>query len=83
MVPRSCPFGSLDELGALEMPATVVASGDEADPEHPEALGIAYSEAIPNARLITDQPGRSPIAWQGSQLSQIIVDVVSESGLVA
>ena len=64
------------------MPAAVVASGDEADPEHPEALGIAYAQAIPNARLITDQPGRSPIAWQGSQLSQIVADVVGESGLM-
>jgi pimeloyl-ACP methyl ester carboxylesterase len=82
-LPRSWPFGNLDELAALAMPAAVVASGDEADPEHPEALGIAYSQAIPNARLITDSPGKSPIAWQGSQLSQIIADVVSESGLVA
>jgi pimeloyl-ACP methyl ester carboxylesterase len=82
-LPRSSPFGSLDELAALAMPAAVVASGDEADPEHPEALGIAYSQAIPNARLITDPPGRSPVAWQGSQLSQIIADVVGESGLVA
>ena len=61
--------------------AVVVASGDDADPEHPEALGIAYAEAIPNARLITDPPGRSPIAWQGSQLSQIIAEVASRSGL--
>jgi pimeloyl-ACP methyl ester carboxylesterase len=82
-LPRSWPFGALDELAALTMPAAVVASGDEADPEHPEALGIAYSQAIPNARLITDPPGSSPVAWQGSQLSQIIADVVSESGLVA
>jgi pimeloyl-ACP methyl ester carboxylesterase len=82
-LPRSWPFGSLGELDALTMPAVVVASGDDADPEHPEALGIAYAEAIPNARLITDPPGRSPIAWQGSQLSQIIADVAGESGLVA
>jgi pimeloyl-ACP methyl ester carboxylesterase len=82
-LPRSWPFGNLDELAALTMPAVVVASGDEADPEHPEALGIAYAEAIPNARLITDPPGKSPIAWQGSQLSQIIADVAGESGLGA
>jgi pimeloyl-ACP methyl ester carboxylesterase len=82
-LPRSRPFGALDELSALAVPAVVVASNDDADPEHPEALGIAYSEAIPNARLITDPPGRSPVAWQGSQLSQIIADVVAESGLVA
>jgi pimeloyl-ACP methyl ester carboxylesterase len=81
VLPRSRPFQALDQLGAISMPAAVVVSGDEADPEHPEQLGIAYAEAIPNARLITDQPGKSPIAWQGSQLSQIIAEVVSASGL--
>jgi pimeloyl-ACP methyl ester carboxylesterase len=81
-LPRSWPFGSLDALAALAMPAAVVASNDDADPEHPEALGIAYAEAIPNARLITDPPAKSPVAWQGSQLSQIIADVAGESGLV-
>jgi pimeloyl-ACP methyl ester carboxylesterase len=80
-LPRSRPFGTLGELSVIGVPAVVVASGDDADPEHPEALGIAYAETIPNARLITDPPGRSPIAWQGSQLSQIIAGVVGESGL--
>ena len=80
-LPRSRPFDGIAELGAISVPAVVVASGDDADPEHPEGLGIAYAEAIPNARVVTDPPGRSPIAWQGSQLSQIIADVVSASGL--
>jgi pimeloyl-ACP methyl ester carboxylesterase len=79
-LPRSRPFGGLDELSALDVPAVVVASNDDADPEHPEALGIAYAGAIPAARLVTDPPGRSPIAWQGSQLSQIIAEVVAASG---
>ena len=52
-----------------------------ADPEHPEALGIALRAGDPDARLVTDPPGKSPIAWQGSQLSQIIADVVRASGL--
>ncbi len=81
-LPRTQPFGALDELAAIAVPTAVVASGDEADPEHPEALGTAYAEAIPNARLITDRPGRSPIAWQGSQLSGIIAEVVADSGLL-
>jgi len=80
-VPRSRPFGGLDELSAIDVPAVVVASDDEPDPEHPRALGIAYAEAIPNARLVTDRPGKSPVAWQGSQLSQIIAEVVTASGL--
>ena len=82
-LPRSQPFGAIAELGSIAAPAVIVASGDDADPEHPQALGIAYAEAIPNARLVTDPPGRSPIAWQGSQLSQIVADVVGESGLRA
>jgi pimeloyl-ACP methyl ester carboxylesterase len=80
-VPRSRPFGSLQDLTAVAVPAVVVASNDNADPEHPAALGIAYAQALPDAQLITDAPGKSPVAWQGSQLSQIIADVVTSSGL--
>jgi pimeloyl-ACP methyl ester carboxylesterase len=79
-VPRSRPFGTVEELGAIEAPVAVVASGDEADPGHPQAIGEAYAEAITGARLITDAPGHSPVAWQGSQLSKIIAEVVAEAG---
>ena len=53
----------------------MVASNDEADPGHPQAIGEAYAAAIPEACLVTDEPGRSPVAWQGSQLSKVIADV--------
>jgi pimeloyl-ACP methyl ester carboxylesterase len=79
-VPRSRPFGALGELRALSVPVTVVASGDEADPGHPQALAEAYAEAIPGALLLTDDPGSSPLAWQGSRVSAAIADVVSEAG---
>jgi pimeloyl-ACP methyl ester carboxylesterase len=79
VVPRSRPFGALDELGALDVPAVVVASRDEADPEHPLALGEAYARSIPGARLITEETGRSPIAWQGSQLSRVIAELAAEA----
>ncbi|MGH2857769.1 MAG: alpha/beta fold hydrolase [Solirubrobacteraceae bacterium] len=78
-VPRSRPFESLDRLGELDLPAIVVASDDEPDPGHPRAVGDAYAAAIPGARLVTDEPGRSPVAWQGSQLSRLIAEVVRES----
>ena len=78
-VPRSRPFGQLDELGAISVPAAVVASSDEADPGHPQALAEAYASALPNARLITDAPGKSPVAWQGSQLSRVIAEVAAQS----
>ena len=74
-VPRSRPFGRIEDLVSLEMPVTVVASADEADPGHPRAIGEKYAATIPGARLVTDEPGRSPVAWQGSQLSAVIADV--------
>jgi pimeloyl-ACP methyl ester carboxylesterase len=80
-VPRSRPFHSLGDLGAVAVPTVVVASDDEADPEHPQAVGEAYANAIPGARLVADEPGRSPVAWQGSQLSGLIAEVVAEAAL--
>jgi len=79
VVPRSRPFDSISDLAALSVPVTVVASGDEADPGHPFAVGEAYARAIPGASLVRDEPGKSPVAWQGSQLSKIIADVVSHA----
>jgi pimeloyl-ACP methyl ester carboxylesterase len=74
-VPRSRPFEDWSELAELALPAIVVASRDEADPEHPYAVGKRYAEAIPGAELRSEDPGSSPLAWQGSRLSQVIADV--------
>jgi pimeloyl-ACP methyl ester carboxylesterase len=74
-VPRSRPFGELTELAVIAVPTVVVASNDEADPGHPQEVGEAYARAIPGARLVLDEPGRSPVAWQGSQLSRVIAEV--------
>jgi pimeloyl-ACP methyl ester carboxylesterase len=73
-VPRSRPFESWDDLARLDVPVTVVASRDEADPEHPYATGQRYAEAIPGAELLTEEPGKSPLAWQGGQLSRVIAE---------
>jgi hypothetical protein len=56
----------------------VVASADEPDPGHPRAVGEAYAATIPGARLVLDEPGRSPTAWQGSQLSKLIAELAGE-----
>ncbi len=79
-VPRSRPFADVGELSAIVAPTAVVASGDEADPEHPRAVGEAYAATIPGARLVTDQPGSSPVAWQGSQLSKVIAAIAERAG---
>jgi pimeloyl-ACP methyl ester carboxylesterase len=78
-VPRSRPFDSLDELAAIAVPTAVVASRDEADPGHPLAIGQAYAAAIPGARLLTEEPGKSPLAWQGAQLSRVIAEIAAAS----
>jgi pimeloyl-ACP methyl ester carboxylesterase len=78
-VPRSRPFGSIDELARLSVPVAVVASSDETDPEHPQAIGEAYAAVIPGAELVLDDPGRSPIAWQGSQVSKVIARVAGRA----
>jgi pimeloyl-ACP methyl ester carboxylesterase len=78
-VPRSAPFASLDDLRALDAPAAVVADRDEADPEHPLAVGERYAALIPGARLVVEEPGQSPIAWQGGQLSKVIAEVAAQA----
>jgi pimeloyl-ACP methyl ester carboxylesterase len=80
VVPASHPFESVRDLASISVPAVIVASDDDADPEHPRAIGEAYAETIPGARLVTDEPGKSPVAWQGSQLSALIADVVARAG---
>jgi pimeloyl-ACP methyl ester carboxylesterase len=78
-VPRSHPFGQVAGLGAISAPTAVVASDDEADPGHPREIGEAYAAAIPGAQLVTDKPGHSPIAWQGSQLSKVIAEIADRA----
>jgi len=78
-VPRSRPFEALEDLAGLHVPTVVVADRDDADPGHPLAVGEAYARAIPGARLVVEEAGKSPIAWQGSQLSEIIADVTDEA----
>ncbi len=77
-VPRSRPFGELAELEALELPALVVASHDAADPGHPREVAEAYAEALPGARLIGEDEGESPLAWQGGKLSRELAAFCAE-----
>ena len=86
VVPRSRPFESLSELAGLTVPTVVVASRDQADPGHPLAVGEAYAEAIPGAELVVEpaeQPPRSPIAWQGGQLSKVLLELAARTSLAA
>ena len=79
-VPRSRPFESWDELAEIAVPTVVVASRDDADPGHPYAIGERYAEAIPEAELRSEEPGSSPLAWQGGQLSKVISELAERAG---
>jgi pimeloyl-ACP methyl ester carboxylesterase len=81
IVPRSSPFDGLDELEQLRMPTLVVASRDEADPEHPYEVAREYADRIPGAELISEEPGESPLAWRGARLSRAIGDFLAGKGL--
>ncbi len=78
-VPRSAPFQSTDELAAIDAPTLVVASRDDADPGHPLAVGERYADTIPGARLLVEEVGQSPIAWQGGQLSRAIAELAEQA----
>ena len=78
-VPRSRPFGSLDQLRDLQVPALVVASNDDADPGHPYEAAAAYAEALPQGRLVSEGEGESPLAWQGGRLSRALAAFYAEA----
>jgi pimeloyl-ACP methyl ester carboxylesterase len=82
-VPRSRPFERFEQLAAIDLPTLVVATRDEADPGHPLAIAERYAAAIPGARLEVEppeDPARSPVAWQGGQLSRLIADLAARAG---
>ena len=77
-VPRSRPFESMSELEFLDVPALVVASHDVADPGHPYAVAEDYAGRLPQGRLISEEEGESPLAWQGGKLSREIAAFAEE-----
>jgi len=80
-VPRSAPFEAISELEFCDLPALVVASRDAADPSHAYSVAAAYAESLPEARLISEAEGESPLAWQGGRLSREIASFSAEPGV--
>ena len=78
-IPRSRPFGEIDDLKALEVPALIIGSDDEADPGHPAAVAESWAAAIPDSRLVLDGPDQTPTAWQGGRLSDLIAEFTRET----
>ena len=78
VVPASVAFDGLDALEAIEAPALVVGSRDQADPTHRLAVSEAYAERLPRGELLVEDEGKSPIAWQGAGLSKAIAEFLEE-----
>ena len=79
-VPRSPPFADLHALEQIECPALVIGSRDEADPGHPLELAALYAELLPAGRLVVEDEGSSPLAWQGGRVSKLIEQVAERAG---
>jgi pimeloyl-ACP methyl ester carboxylesterase len=75
---RSRPFEGIESLESLAVPTLVVASHDDADPGHPYGVAAEWAERIPDARLISEGEGESPLAWQGGKLSREIAAFAEE-----
>jgi pimeloyl-ACP methyl ester carboxylesterase len=81
IVPRSQPFEGVEALERVSVPTLVVASRDEADPDHPYAVAQLYAERIPGAEFISEAAGESPLAWRGGRLSRAILAFLETHGL--
>lgn len=81
VVPGSHAFDGLEALQQVEAPTLVVASRDDADPGHPCKVAEAYSEYLPNASFLIEDKGKSPLAWQGAQLSGAIARFLDDEGV--
>lgn len=74
VVPRSTAWEGIEALEGLDVPVLVVGSRDEVDPMHPLETAREYERRLPNARLLVEDEGESPLAWRGATLSTAIGD---------
>jgi pimeloyl-ACP methyl ester carboxylesterase len=79
-IPHSVAWKGLEALSSLEVPVLVVGSQDDADSLHPFGVAEEYSRKLPNAELVVEDKGDSPLAWQGARLSNVIADFFERVG---
>lgn len=78
-VPRSAPFTDLHALEQIECPAVVIGSRDEADPGHRLEIASLYAKLLPFGRLVVEDRGSSPLAWQGGRVSKLIAELAARA----
>ena len=79
-MPRSSAWDGLEALAGVQTPVLIVASRDEMDHLHPMAVAREYERLLPNAELVVEDEGKSPLAWQGARLSGVIADFFERVG---
>jgi hypothetical protein len=57
----------------------VVGSRDDSDPTHPLAVAEEYARRLPGGRLVVEDEGQAPLAWQGGRLSEQIAAFLSDA----
>jgi pimeloyl-ACP methyl ester carboxylesterase len=79
-IPHSTAWKGLEPLSSLEVPVLIVGSQDDADTLHPLGVAEEYARKLPNAELVVEDKGDSPLAWQGARLSNVIADFFERVG---
>jgi pimeloyl-ACP methyl ester carboxylesterase len=79
-IPHSTAWQGLEPLESLEVPVLIVGSRDDADKMHPLGVAEEYCRTLPNAELVVEDSGHSPLAWQGARLSGVIADFFERVG---
>jgi 3-oxoadipate enol-lactonase len=79
-VPHSVAWEGLERLERLDLPVLIVGSRDEADWLHPLSVAREYATRLPQAELVVEDEGQSPVAWQGARLSGVIGDFLEGAG---
>jgi pimeloyl-ACP methyl ester carboxylesterase len=79
-IPCSVAWKGLEPLSSLDVPVLIVGSQDNADSLHPLGVAEEYSRKLPNAELVVEDKGDSPLAWQGARLSNVIADFFERVG---
>jgi pimeloyl-ACP methyl ester carboxylesterase len=79
-MPRSSAWDGLEALRDVKTPVLIVASRDQMDHLHPLAIAEEYARLLPNAELVVEDEGKSPLAWQGARLSHVIADFFERLG---
>jgi pimeloyl-ACP methyl ester carboxylesterase len=71
-------FASLEQLGAIRVPAVVVASHDRWDGLHPYATAEAWAHALPRGRLVAEAPDHVPLAWRPRRVAELVAEFARE-----